>query len=54
MASPDELTVKVYRASPKGVIMWALEYGDGAEIMEPASLREDMKSAAERLLERYK
>lgn len=54
VASPDELTVKVYRASPKGVIMWALEYGDGAEIMEPVSLREDMKSAAERLLERYK
>lgn len=52
--SPDELMVTVYSASPKGVIMWALEYGDGAEIVEPASLREEMRSAAERLLERYK
>ncbi|MBP0964090.1 MAG: WYL domain-containing protein [Oscillospiraceae bacterium] len=52
-APPDELVVKVNRASPKGVIMWALEYGDGAEIVEPASLREEMKSAAEKLLKRY-
>ena len=52
--SPDELMITVYSASPKGVIMWALEYGDGAEIIEPASLRAEMKSSAERLLERYK
>lgn len=53
-ASSDELMITVYNASPQGVIMWALEYGDGAEIVEPAAMRDKMKSAAERLLERYK
>lgn len=53
-APPDELMITVYNASPQGVIMWALEYGESAEIVSPAVLREKMKNSAEKLLERYK
>lgn len=46
--------VEINSVGADGLKMWALEYGYGAEILEPESLREEMYAAAENLLKMYK
>lgn len=35
------------------VLSWILTFGEGAELLEPAELREQLKSIAQRLAQRY-
>lgn len=45
--------IKLSDVSPDGVKMWALEYGYGAEVISPESLREDIAEAVKKLSEMY-
>lgn len=49
----DEVIIKLSDISPDGVKMWALEYGYGAEVISPESLRADIAKAVARLSEMY-
>lgn len=40
-------------ASPSAMKYWALQYGDNAEILEPQSLRNDIKNTLKRMCESY-
>ena len=48
----DEIVVTV-SANEEAMFRWAMEYGDKIEIMEPESLRERMRKAAERMTQVY-
>lgn len=47
------LTITLSNVSASGVKMWALEYGDNCEVLEPPSLRKAMASTAEKLARKY-
>lgn len=49
----DEVLIRLSDISPEGVKMWALEYGYGAEIISPDSLREDIAASVKKLAEMY-
>ncbi|MGN0690950.1 MAG: WYL domain-containing protein, partial [Oscillospiraceae bacterium] len=49
----SHVRVDIMNTSLSGVKMWALEYGWGCEILSPISLRNEMKEAAEKLLQTY-
>lgn len=48
----EEITVKVM-CNEQAMFYWALQYGDCAEILAPASLREKIKEAVENMAEKY-
>ncbi|MCI7766907.1 MAG: WYL domain-containing protein [Oscillospiraceae bacterium] len=50
----DKLLVDLLQVSYDGVMMWALEYWSGCEILEPPELRSKMQEAAESLGSMYK
>lgn len=49
----DEVIIRLSDISPDGVKMWALEYGYGAEVISPESVREDIAKSVKRLAEMY-
>lgn len=49
----SKVFITLKNTSYTGVKMWALEYGDKCEIINPSALREDMKNAAKHLLDVY-
>lgn len=50
----DKLLVDLLQVSYDGVMMWALEYWSGCEIIDPPELRRKVQEAAESLGEMYK
>ena len=38
---------------PEGILAWALPFGDGIELLEPAELRAELQAIGARLVERY-
>ncbi|MBQ9643853.1 MAG: WYL domain-containing protein [Lachnospiraceae bacterium] len=50
--SGDDLIVRLY-CSEDAFFYWALQYGGGVEVLEPAALRERLREAAVRLVEKY-
>lgn len=51
--SDDEVIIRLSDISPDGVKMWALEYGYGAEVISPESVREDIARSVKKLAEMY-
>lgn len=51
--NPDEVIITLHNTDAQGVKMWALEYGDTCEIIEPASLRDDIRNSLSAMLEMY-
>lgn len=49
----DEVLITLSDISPDGVKMWALEYGYGAEVISPESVREDIAESVKKLAEMY-
>ena len=45
------VTVKV---SKQAMLFWALQYGQSVEILEPKSLREEIRDAVASMWEKYK
>lgn len=41
------------KGNEQAMFYWALQYGDCAEILEPASLREKIRSAVEKMAKKY-
>lgn len=52
--NPDEVIITLRNTDSQGVKMWVLEYGDTCEILEPAELRDDIRSTLEKMLAKYK
>ncbi len=48
-----ELDITLYDVSASGVKLWALEYGDSCEVLEPQSLREMLAQSASKLAKQY-
>jgi len=51
--TPDGFTEVTMRSAPSGVKLFALQYADGVEVLEPESLRNDIIRTMENALERY-
>lgn len=51
--NPDEVVITLHDTDAQGVKMWAMEYGDTCEILEPASLRDDIRDTLSKMLEIY-
>lgn len=49
----DEVIIRLSDITPDGVKMWALEYGYGAEVISPESLREDIAESVRKLAGMY-
>lgn len=49
----DEVIFTAKNITSEGVIMWALEYGENCEILNPPELRSEMKRRAENMLNKY-
>jgi len=50
--SEDEVTAYI-TVNEQAMLYWALQYGKAVEILEPQSLRNEVRKAAELMLERY-
>lgn len=50
---PGMLILTLRDTAPYGVKMWALEYGDSCEVLEPQSLRDSIKETIMRLNKSY-
>lgn len=50
--SNGEITVRIL-GNEQAMYYWALQYGDCVEVMEPKALREKIKSAVDRMAEKY-
>lgn len=48
----DEIVIRV-RGKEQAMFYWALQYGDSAEILEPASLREKVRNVVEKMAKKY-
>lgn len=52
--SVDENTIEVtVRSSPSGMVYWAMQYGDAAEIISPPDVRERIKDTIKMSYDRY-
>ena len=50
---PDTIILTLHSTTAQGVKMWALEYGDSCEIIEPEELRESMRDTIRRMSSIY-
>ncbi len=50
----DWTEVTLPSVAPEGVKLFAMEYADGVEVLEPYSLREDIRDSLEKALKQYK
>lgn len=51
--SNDDLIITIYDVSASGVKLWALEYSDNCEVLEPLSLRNSMAETTAKMVEKY-
>ncbi|MCH5194276.1 MAG: WYL domain-containing protein [Oscillospiraceae bacterium] len=49
----DNVLVYIYDTAHTGIKMWVMEYSDDCEVLEPQSLRDDIKATAERIQAKY-
>lgn len=52
-ADPETVIVTIRETPQAGVALWALEYCESCEVLEPMALRERMASAAKKLMNAY-
>lgn len=49
----NNVLVHIYDTAHTGIKMWVMEYSDDCEVLEPKSLRDDIKATAERITAKY-